>query len=292
MSNRLPNLLALRAFEAAARLGHFGKAGDELFVTHSAVSRHVRALEKDLGVALFERRNRAVFITDPGKRLLETTKLAFQQIADTTGELRAGLPEPLVVSCEPTLTQRWLIPRLAGFQALHPDITIHVQAAGGPVNLDRNGIDLAIRRSDFTWATDVHAETIVEERVGPVCAPQHTRERTQQELLTMPRIHSTTRLDAWDRWAVDEGVLLPNSPSHTFEHFYLSLEAATAGLGIAIGPEPLVIDAVRSGRLVAPFGFRANGFRYVLLSRTPARTDIRRAKFLAWLRSENNFQAN
>jgi LysR family transcriptional regulator, glycine cleavage system transcriptional activator len=292
MSNRLPNLIALRAFEAAARLGHFGKAGDELFVTHSAVSRHVRALEEDLGVALFERRNRAVFITDAGKRLLETTKLAFQQIADTTGELRAGLPEPLVVSCEPTLTQRWLIPRLAGFQALHPDITIHVQAAGGPVNLDRNGIDLAIRRSDFTWAADVHAETIVEERVGPVCAPQHTHKRTQRELLTLPRIHSTTRLDAWDRWAIDEGVLLPTTQSHTFEHFYLSLEAATAGLGIAIGPEPLVIDAVRSGRLVAPFGFKTNGFRYVLLSKTPVRADDRRAKFLNWLRMENNFQAD
>jgi LysR family transcriptional regulator, glycine cleavage system transcriptional activator len=164
LSNRLPNLLALRAFEAAARLGHFGKAGDELFVTHSAVSRHVRALEKDLGVTLFERRNRAVFLTDPGKRLLETTKLAFQQIADTTAELRADLPAPLVVSCEPTLTQRWLIPRLPAFQSLHPDVTIHVQAAGGPVKLVRDRIDLAIRRNDFTWAPDVHAETIVEER--------------------------------------------------------------------------------------------------------------------------------
>jgi LysR family transcriptional regulator, glycine cleavage system transcriptional activator len=293
LSNRLPNLLALRAFEAAARHGHFGKAGDELFVTHSAVSRHVRALEEDLGVTLFERRNRAVFITDAGKRLLETTRLSFQQIADTTAELRAGMATPLVVSCEPTLTQRWLIPRLPGFQAQHPDITIHVQAAGGPVNLDRDRIDLAIRRSDFTWPPDVQAETIVQERVGPVCAPHYAQERKLLELLaTMPRIHSSTRIDAWDRWAVDQGILLPNTPSHTFEHFYLSLEAATAGLGMAIGPEPLVIDALRSGRLVAPFGFSPNGFRYVLLTKTPVRADIRKARFLNWLRAENSLQAN
>jgi LysR family transcriptional regulator, glycine cleavage system transcriptional activator len=286
MSSRLPSLLALRAFEAAARLGHFGKAGEELHVTHSAISRQVRSLEEDLGLALFERRNRAVFLTDAGKRLLDTTRLAFKQIAETSAELRADLPSPLVVSCEPTLTQRWLIPRLPSFHALHPDIVIHVQAAGGPVSLDRDRIDCAIRRSDFTWAPDVHAETIVEERVGPVCAPQHAEGRTLEELLTLPRVHSATRFDAWDRWAAGEDVLLPAAPSRTFEHFYFSLEGATAGLGVAIGPEPLVIDAVRSGRLVAPFGFKENGFRYVLLSRTPVRVDVRKTKFLGWLRSK------
>jgi LysR family transcriptional regulator, glycine cleavage system transcriptional activator len=288
MSNRLPNLLALRAFEAAARHGHFGKAGDELYVTHSAVSRHVRSLEQDLGAALFERRNRAVFITDAGKRLLETTSVAFRQIAETSAELRAGMTSPLVVSCEPTLTQRWLIPRLQQFHDLHPDITIHVQAAGGPVSLIRDRIDLAIRRNDFTWASDVHAETIVEERVGPVCAPQFAEGHNLEKILALPRIHSATRADAWDRWALDEGTILPAASSRTFEHFYLSLEAATAGLGIAIGPEPLVIDAVRSGRLVAPFGFRTNGFRYVLLSRSSAKVDFRAGKFLKWLKSESS----
>jgi LysR family transcriptional regulator, glycine cleavage system transcriptional activator len=288
MATRLPNLLALRAFEAAARLGHFGKAGDELHVTRSAISRHVRSLEQDLGVALFERRNRAVFVTDAGKRLLEATGIAFRQIAETSAELRAGMTAPLVVSCEPTLTQRWLIPRMPHFQALHPDIMIHLQAAGGPVSLDRDRIDLAIRRSDFHWPPDVYAETIVEERVGPVCAPQFVEGRDLSEMLALPRIHSATRLDAWDRWALDQEIALPPATNRTFEHFYLSLEAATAGLGIAIGPEPLVIDAVRTGRLVAPFGFRSNGFRYVLLSRTSVRADVRAATFLEWLRTESD----
>lgn len=280
----LPSLLALRAFEAAARHEHFGKAGDELHVTHSAISRQIRALEDELGIPLFERRNRAVFLTDAGQRMLGTTRSAFRQITETAIELRAGLLKPLVVSCEPTLTQRWLIPRLPAFHAAHPDIVVHVLAAGGPINLERDQIDCAIRRSDFTWPPDVFAETIVEERVGPVCAPDMATGRSVEDLLALPRIHSATRPDAWDRWAAEQGVKLPSVPSRTFEHFYLSLEAATAGLGAAIGPEPLVMDAIESGRLVAPLGFRANGFRYVVLSRSAISADHRKARFLTWLR--------
>ena len=286
MPDRLPSLSALRAFEAAARLGHFGKAGDELHVTHSAISRQIRALEDEIGVSLFERRNRAVFLTDAGKRLLEVTRAAFRQITETVAELRAGLPDPLVVSCEPTLTQRWLIPRLPAFQARHPEVIIHVLAAGGPVSLEQARIDCAIRRSDFQFPPDIHAETILKERVGPVCTPQLAARFPGDGVLHLPRIHSATRLDAWDRWAADARHNLPAVPSQTFEHFYLSLEAATAGLGVAIGPEPLVIDAVRSKRLVAPFGFKPNGFRYVLLSRMPIAQDSRQAKLLSWLIKE------
>lgn len=286
MPDRLPSLSALRAFEAAARLGHFGRAGDELHVTHSAISRQIRALEDEIGVSLFERRNRAVFLTDAGKRLLDATRPAFRQITETVAELRAGLPDPLVVSCEPTLTQRWLIPRLPAFQARHPQVIIHVLAAGGPVSLEQARVDCAIRRSDFHIPPDVHAETILEERVGPVCTPELAERYPGDELLHFARIHSATRLDAWDRWAADARRNLPAVPSQTFEHFYLSLEAATAGLGVAIGPQPLVIDAIRSRRLVAPFGFNPNGFRYVLLSRMPFEQDPRKAMLLAWLINE------
>ncbi|WXB20269.1 LysR substrate-binding domain-containing protein [Pendulispora albinea] len=189
-----------------------------------------------------------------------------------------------MVSCEPTLTQRWLIPRIATFSARHPEIVVHIRAAGGPIHLEREAVDCAIRRSDFEWPPDVHAEGIIEERVGPVCAPALTTKASR--LLRLPRIHSETRLDAWDRWAADAGLALPIVPSQTFEHFYLSLAGAEAGLGVAIGPEPLVIDALRQRRLVAPLGFRRNGFRYVMLSRAPVRLDVRKSKLLAWLREQ------
>jgi LysR family transcriptional regulator, glycine cleavage system transcriptional activator len=286
MADRLPSLTALRAFEAAARHSHFGKAGDELHLTHSAISRQVRLLEEELGVMLFERRNRAVFLTGAGKRLLETARLAFRSISETTAELRAGLPTPLVISCEPTLTQRWLIPRLPRFHAQHPDITIHIRSAGGPVSLERENIDCAIRRSDFVWAPDVHAETLMEERVGPVCVPSLLTSARHTSLYDLPRIHSATRLDAWDRWAADQAKTLNPVPSQTFEHFYLALEAAAAGLGVAIGPEPLVVNAIQDGKLVAPMGFRPNGFRYVMLSATPMAQDARKLALLNWMRAE------
>ncbi|ARQ61923.1 LysR family transcriptional regulator protein (plasmid) [Rhizobium sp. Kim5] len=140
MAARFPSLSALRVFESAARHLNFGRAGDELFVTHSAVSKQIRLLEEDLGVALFERRNRAVFLTDPGRRLLVTMSEVFRQISDCCEEIKGGGSAPLVLSCEPTFTQRWLIPRLPQFNALHPDIEVHVLAAGGPVSFDRSHI--------------------------------------------------------------------------------------------------------------------------------------------------------
>ena len=286
MAARFPSLSALRVFESAARHLNFGRAGDELFVTHSAVSKQIRLLEEDLGVSLFERRNRAVFLTDAGRRLLGTMSEVFRQISDCCDEIKRGGAAPLVVSCEPTFTQRWLIPRLPQFNALHPDIEVHVLAAGGPVSFDRSHIDLALRRSDFSWSPELFVETVVEERVGPVCAPRLLA-GGGDDILSLPRIHSVTRRDAWARYLADNRIGDPNPPgSQAFEHFYLSIEAAIAGLGAAIGPEPLVADAVESGQLVAPLGFSSNGYSYILLSRLAFEGDTRKRDFLAWLRAQ------
>ncbi|MBY5420043.1 LysR family transcriptional regulator [Rhizobium leguminosarum bv. viciae] len=286
MAARVPALSALRAFESAARHLNFGRAGDELFVTHSAISKQVRLLEEDLGVALFERRNRAVFLTDAGRRLLVTMSEVLRQISDCCEEIRVGGSAPLVVSCEPTFTQRWLIPRLPQFNALHPDVEVHVLAAGGPVSFDRSHIDLALRRSDFSWSPELFVETVVEERVGPVCAPRLLASGSN-DILSLPRIHSATRRDAWSRYIADNLLADPNPPGNqVFEHFYLSIEAAIAGLGAAIGPEPLVADAVESGQLVAPRGYSGNGYSYILLSRLPFEGDARKRNFLSWLRRQ------
>ncbi|MBB3163314.1 MULTISPECIES: LysR substrate-binding domain-containing protein [Rhizobium] len=286
MAARVPALSALRAFESAARHLNFGRAGDELFVTHSAISKQVRLLEEDLGVALFERRNRAVFLTDAGRRLLVTMSEVLRQISDCCEEIRVGGSAPLVVSCEPTFTQRWLIPRLPRFNARHPDVEVHVLAAGGPVSFDRSHIDLALRRSDFSWSPELFVETVVEERVGPVCAPRLLASGSDG-ILSLPRIHSATRRDAWSRYIADNLLADPNPPGNqVFEHFYLSIEAAIAGLGAAIGPEPLVADAVESGQLVAPRGYSGNGYSYILLSRLPFEGDARKRNFLSWLRRQ------
>ncbi|SPY77568.1 Gcv operon activator [Providencia rustigianii] len=138
---KLPPLASLRFFDVAARYESFVKAAQELHVTHSAISRQIRLLEEHLGIHLFERRNRAIFLTLEGKLLFQTTTSMFQQLAETVKQLEQP-PDIQVVnlSCEPTIAMKWLIPRLTDFYRQYPDITVHLIAAGGPIDLLKLGL--------------------------------------------------------------------------------------------------------------------------------------------------------
>jgi len=291
---RLPPLGALRCFEAAARLESFTRAAQELHLTHGAVSRAVRALEEDLSQALFERRSRRVFLTPAGVLLRDAAAEAFAAILAATRELRGrSKTAPLVLSCEPTLLMRWLIPRLPAFQAAHPDMALHLSAAGGPVPFARDGIDLAIRRNDFPFPAEVEAMPIMAERVGPVCSPAVAdmlcaaggQERAAEIPVGITLLHTRTRPDAWPRWAELSGVKLRSPAEQRFEHFYFSLQAAAAGLGIAIGPWALVEQDIEAGLLVAPFGFLEDGTGYHLLRPSRMGADRRVKALTAWLRA-------
>jgi DNA-binding transcriptional LysR family regulator len=292
--SRLPPLGALRCFEAAARLESFSRAADELHLTHGAVSRAVRALELDLGVTLFERRSRRVFLTAAGARLRDAVAEAFATIATVTRELRrrSGPASPLVLSCEPTLLMRWLIPRLPAFQAEHPEVNLHFAAGGGPVAFAQEGIHLAIRRDDFPFPAGVQAELIMAERVGPVCSPAvasglNARDGAAGKLSNATLLHTRTRPDAWSRWAELSGTAVPAGHRELwFEHFYFSLQAAAAGLGVAIGPLALVQQDVEAGALVAPFGFVSDNSAYYLLSPDSISGDRRAETLLLWLRAQ------
>ncbi len=292
---RLPPLGALRCFEAAARLESFSRAADELHLTHGAVSRAVRALEDDLGIPLFERRSRRVYLTASGARLHAAVADAFAGIAAATRELRkrAATAAPLVLSCEPTLLMRWLIPRLPAFQAAHPDAALHLAAGGGAVPFAREGIDLAIRRNDFPFPDGVEAVPFMAERVGPVCAPAvaaptHGADIADASGFLADRtlLHTRTRPDAWSRWADLSSTAVALGRGQWFEHFYFSLQAASAGLGVAIGPWALVRGEVEAGTLVAPVGFVEDGSGYYLLSPGPIEADPRASALLSWLRSQ------
>ena len=171
MSKQVP-LNTLRFSEAAARLGSFVSAAEELHLTHGVISRQIRLLEESLGTALFERRNRAVFLTSKGQLLLAATQQAFVGLDTTLACLRQ--PErraQLVISCEPTIAMKWLIPRLGDFYRCHPELQLHIFAAGGPVSFQRQSIDVVLRRNDFNWGSEVHAEKVCDEWIGPVCTP-------------------------------------------------------------------------------------------------------------------------
>ncbi|MFM4943451.1 LysR family transcriptional regulator [Aeromonas bivalvium] len=269
----LPSLTALRCFEVAARTEHFGRAADELHLTHGAISRAVRLLEEDLGVMLFERRQRRVFLTEAGERLYRAVREGLGGIRQTAQALRQqSRPQSLVLSCEPTLLMRWLIPRWPAFQALHPELDVHLMAGGGALSFD-SGIDLAIRRNDFHWPEDLHSQLLFEERTGPVCQPgkvaQFFERREEGWALrpSAPRLHTKTRPSAWQAWRQHAGMSADEEvPGQTFEHFYFSLQGAVAGLGVAIGPYRQVCDDIEAGLLAAPLGFVPDGSDYYLLA--------------------------
>lgn len=286
---RLPSLAGLRCFEVAARTENFSRAADELHLTHGAVSRAIRGIEDELGVPLFERRSRRVFLTTAGRTLADAVSQGFGLIHEAVRELRAPSPDgPLVVSCEPTLLMRWLIPRWPDFQARHPDIPVHLVAGGGPLRLG-DGIDLAIRRNDFAWPASWHATPLFAERVGPVCHPagvdRFFRQRGKRAVRAgAPRLRTMTRPNAWATWAARAGHTLDDAPEQAFEHFYFSLQAAVAGLGVAIGPWHMVCDDLASGVLSAPLGFVEDGSGYSLLAPRESSAQSPQGQLLSWLR--------
>lgn len=289
IDTRLPSLLALRCFEAAARLENFTRAATELHLTHGAVSRAVRLLEEELGVALFERRSRRVFLTDAGRTLAQAVGDGLGVIRQAVGELRASARKERrwVLSCEPTLLMRWLIPRWPAFQARHPGIEVYLVAGGGPFSFG-NGIDMAIRRDDFSWPESYCAEPLFAEKVGPVCRPDKAVAWFKGRTLLRAGaacLHTRTRPGAWSEWAAAANHPVPQASGQTFEHFYFSLQAAVAGLGVAIGPWHLVRDDLDSGVLTAPLGFVEDGSCYCLLSPQPLQPGSPQADLLAWLRA-------
>lgn len=287
---RLPSLNALRCFEAAARLENFSRAAEALCLTHGAISRAVRTLEEELGCALFERRGQRVFLSEAGRRLLAGTGPALDLIERTGETLRAeASPTALVLSCEPTLLMRWLIPRIAGFMQEQPRLSIQLVAGGGPFAFGR-GIDLTIRRNDFPWPPGSHAHWLFDEQVGPVCRASDVERHFHLDAgppglrAVAPRLHTATRPQAWNTWTRLAGQAPATTEGQRFEHFYLSLQAAGAGLGVAIGPWQLVRDDLSAGLLAAPLGFLADGSSYHLLTPRPLQAGEPATLLLEWLR--------
>ncbi|MGG5292357.1 LysR family transcriptional regulator [Pseudomonas shirazensis] len=276
---KLPPLNTLRFFDVAAQTESFVRAAERLHVTHGAVSRQIRLLEQSLGVELFERRNRALFLTAAGRALHSTTQAIFEQVEDTVQRLQQPAQDNvLVLSCEPTIAMRWLIPRLPDFHAAQPDIQLQLVAAGGAVDFARSGIDLALRRDDFHWERTLHSVKICDEWVGPVCrAGSH-------EAVHNPRLlHSRSRPTAWPDWHRLRGEAARHRAGSDYEHFYLSIQAAGAGLGLAMASALMVSDELAGGQLHAPYGFVADGSAYHLLSPQPFMPGCKRQRFADWV---------
>ncbi|NYZ63842.1 LysR family transcriptional regulator [Luteimonas deserti] len=285
----LPPLNALRAFEAAARLGSLVRAGDELHVTHGAVSRQVRVLEEAIGAPLFERAGRGLRLTDAGARLRDAAAGAFDQLRSAIETIqRSGGDSALVLGCPGSLLARWMIPRLPRLAGELPTLTLHLAPHEGAFAPSLAGLDAALLIGSGPWPAPWRVRRLAVERIGPVLSPglpdaARIAALSAPALLREAVLHTASRPQAWPAWAARAGAAGIEPRLGTgFEHLYYLLEAATAGLGVAIAPQELVADDIAAGRLLAPWGFVDTDAHWVLATRRDD-DDARFEPLAGWL---------
>jgi DNA-binding transcriptional LysR family regulator len=291
MARRLPSLNALRAFEAFSRHGRMTLAAEELGLTHGAVSRQVRNLERQLGVRLTTGPRNQLTLTETGLRLAQATTQALDLVeAALPDGAVAGDLQALQVSCQPTFAMKWVIPRLPAFVAAHPDTPVRILESNGPFDFEADRIDIAVRMraaGDLT-SPDADVTPFMDHFIGPVVSPELARSGldSMAALLAAPRLHTRTFPAAWTDWAVQAGLSLPPAAvNREFDHYFYMLEAAAAGLGVAIGPWAFVQRDLAAGRLAAPLGMIPAPARIAALTpKAGMRPGARR--FLRWLVEE------
>ncbi|MBH9576469.1 LysR substrate-binding domain-containing protein [Inhella proteolytica] len=291
--DRLPPLELLAAFEAAARHLSFTKAAAERFVTQSAMSRQIRALEEDLGLPLFQRRHRALALTAEGQRLLAACTQALGGLRGAMRELRAPLQRELLsLTTTPGFAALWLIPRLTAFTRAHPGIDVRVDATLENRNLAAEGFDLAVRYARVGEA----GRQLFAEAMQPICSPRLVDElglplREPADLARHTLLHIALDMDTagmpaeWEAWLVAFGLSdLRPAARLSFTSYAEAVAAAVAGQGVALGRRPLVDDLLASGQLITPFaGPVASARAYQLRVDPAARARPAVRAFEQWL---------
>ena len=291
----MPPLDLLVGFEAAARHLSFTKAGEELFLTQSAVSRQIKDLEDQLGLALFERRHRALALTEAGQQFYAAAAQVLTTMRAATERLRqqGSRKKPLSVTTTHSFAALWLIPRLAGFTRDHPGVDVRITAETRVQDLERDGLDLAIRHGPASLAGP-NAVRLFGEKVFPVCSPKLLKAKKLDKPADL-KDHVLLQYDDpdirhpwlhWKTWLEVERIAdLRPAGTIAFSGYDQIIPAAVAGHGVALGRSPLVKDLLASGALVAPFKSTADPARayYAIVSRSATqRPEV--AAFVEWLK--------
>ena len=292
MTQRFPSLNALRFFEAAGRRGSFTLAANELNVTPGAVSRQIKFLEEVLKLDLFERGHREVTLTGPGEQYLECLTDAFERIELGTEKLlHSHAEQRLNICCSMTLTMRWLVPRLGRFHSAYPtrDLCMNTPIPE-PGHLKAGRASLAVHMGKEDWE-DTRNERLFDIKLIPVCSPAYLAHADPMDgpdgLAGHTLLSSLVRPEDWPGWAQAAGANLNVASALQFQSSSLAFEAAINGVGIAIGQLALVLDDLRSGRLVTPFKAAHSDGRWVSLSVRPEfATNPAFVEFRDWIRGE------
>jgi len=257
---KLPSLNQVQAFEAAARLSSFAGAAEELRITASAISHNIRALERDLGVALFHRVHRSVVLTDAGRRYAERVSEAFAMMEAATRTIdRTVKADILTVQSAPSFATQWLMPRLSRFSMLHPDMDVRLNASVDVVDLSAGQADFHIRYGNFLPAPNVAVQPFPEETFVVACAPglaggaRPLREPADLALHTL--IYSEVNLVTWRDWLDARGLgEIETHRGPRFDRTFMTVAAAVDGLGVALESRMMLQRELEGGRLALPFG--------------------------------------
>ncbi len=278
----------LRAVEAVGRLGSLKAAADEIGVTIGAVSQQLQKTERQLGRTLFERRSRGLTLTEAGTAVLQHLTRGMAELSAAVALAERSSEQLLTVSVAPVFASKWLVWRLKKFNALHPDIRVRVEATDTLIDPDSSDVDACIRVGPGDWP-DVKKSKLLEQRIFPVCSPSLAqRIQTPADIGKLPIIRDQGEMFSWNLWLRPNGLdetILGDGPS--FSDGSLCLDAAIAGQGVFLAWETLACDALRLGRLVAPFPDRYTtdyAYWFVTGRHAPLKRSVR--AFERWLREE------
>ena len=299
MSDWLPSLNALRAFEAVARHLSYRDAAAELHVTPAAVKQLVGKLEAALGAALVERRGRGIALTRAGAEGAPGLRAAFKQMTDAVERMRAGgRRHPLTITVEPSFAAAWLVPRLDGFKAANPEIDVLIDSAMRIVDLEREAVDIGIRYAMGPGGALIRHRLFDDETLA-VCSPRLAAgppalttlgdlERVtliHMEFGHMAWVKVASHWFDWENWLAAVGAAgIASGHGIRFNDYNLAVQASIAGQGMVLGSLPMVRDALAAGLLVAPFAERARtgaGYDLVTTKEAMARPEVDR--FVAWI---------
>ncbi|RZF52203.1 LysR family transcriptional regulator [Acinetobacter halotolerans] len=275
------SLNSLKFFYYVARYESMTIAAEKLFVTQGAVSKQLKNLEDILGFSLFIREARKLRLTSEGEVLFDCCQQAFQHIDQCLMQLqdKTKAQKKLVLSCEPTLAMKWLIPRLVQFKQLYPELEVSLLTGGGAVSFNEQSIDLALRRNDFDWGKAIYSEKIADEYMLCVAAKNNSQHAKQVFI-------STSRPRLWQHFKETHKGQYREFKKSSLEHFYLCIEACLAGLGATVVSAYMVEREMTYQMLELLSPVYQDGSSYFLLSAQPFEDDPRKLLFRDWLRAE------
>jgi LysR family transcriptional regulator, glycine cleavage system transcriptional activator len=284
---RIPSLQTLRAFDAAGRHHSYSKAGEELGLTHSAISHRIRELEALTGQRLFERSGNRMLPTADGTRLLAQVRNALSLLESVFGARRGSVTQPRTISVSAGLS-RWLVPRLGRFREAHPAVELVIDLSSAVVELGK-GTDAAIRYGCGPWP-ETERRLVCDEIVFPVCSPDY---RDTHKISEPRDLLSCTLLRhpwfSWAAWFEAAGVSSEEpGDGPVYSDSSLLIDAAQAGEGVALARGMIVADALQDGALVRPFGISLQDRRSYYFVRPAGVRDAQLDALEAWLISELN----